>query len=90
MLSELFRGAFVQPEPLYNQGPPPVDSIPELAELHQPLVVGRGKKRDTDEGAHHSPAAHTYQEKTEAEMMQMVMEVPLEGEDGGWDRAMDI
>ena len=89
MLSELFRGAFVQPEPLYNQGPPPVDSIPELVELHQPPVVGR-KKKDKEEEAHHSPAAHTYQEKSEAEMMQMLMDVPLEGEDGGWDRAMDI
>ena len=79
----------MQPEPLYNQGPPPVDSIPELVELHQPPVVGR-KKKDKEEEAHHSPAAHTYQEKTEAEMMQMLMDVPLEGEDGGWDRAMDI
>ena len=79
----------MQPEPLYNQGPPPVDSIPELVELHQPPVVGR-KKRDKEEEAHPSPAAHTYQEKSEAEMMQMLMDVPLEGEDGGWDRAMDI
>ena len=79
----------MQPEPLDNQGPPPVDSIPELVELHQPPVVGR-KKKDKEEEAHHSPAAHTYQEKSEAEMMQMLMDVPLEGEDGGWDRAMDI
>ena len=90
MLSELFQGTFVQPEPLYSQGPPPIDSVPELVELHESPVVGWGKKKDKKEDKKSEPVVHTYQEKTEAEMWQMVMDVPLLEEDGGWERDIDI
>ena len=92
MLSELFQGAFVQPEPLYSQGPPPIDSVPELVELHESPVVGWGKKKDKKEEKKSEPVVHTYQEKTEAEMWQMVMDVPLLEEDDGqkWEKDIDI
>ena len=54
-------------------------------------MVGWGKKKNKEEDSQKaSTNSHTYHEKTKAEMMQMLLDVPLEEEDGGWEREMDI
>ena len=81
----------MQPEPFYSQGPPAIDAVPEIIQLHESPVVGWGKKKNKEEDSQKaSTSSHTYHEKTKAEMMQMLLDVPLEEEDGGWEREMDI
>ena len=65
--------------------------MPEITQLHESPVVGWGKKKNKEEDSQKaSTNSHTYHEKTKAEMMQMLLDVPLEEEDGGWEREMDI